>query len=376
MKTPRRIVIYRIGQLGDTIIALPSFWAIRRQFPDAHLALLSDAHADGKLMLARNVLPEQGLFDEWLSYPASMSGVNGFKLADCLMSLRRGRFDTLVYLAPCSRTPQQVRRDLLFFRAAGIRQFIGHEGFAPLPGPMNGALPFLEHEADHLLGRLRRSGIPVPERGHGDLHLALTPREQEHADAWLAGNGLLDGRTLVGIGPGTKWASKCWAEENFAALGRALLQHHEIHPVVFGGPEDVPLGKRLVEAWGRGSVAAGALSVRVAAAALKRCVLYIGNDTGTMHLAAAVGTRCVGIFSAIDWPGRWYPYGAGHTVMRHAVPCEGCWSPDCTTGTFECIRAIDVEPVLRACEQQLSLGNRAASSAGAVAPASPISTLY
>lgn len=353
MNTPKRIVVYRIGHLGDTIIALPAFWAIRRQFADAHLALLSDAHADSKLIIARSVLPERGLFDEWLSYPTDISGVNARRLLGCLSALRAGRYDTLVYLAPRTRTPKQVRRDLLFFRAAGVRQFIGHEGFAPLPGSEKGGLPFLEHEADHLLGRLRKAGIQVPERGQGKLELALTAEEQAQADAWLAGNGLLDGRPLIGIGPGTKWVSKCWAEENFAILGQELLKDSDLHPIVFGGPEDVALGHRLVHAWGRGSVAAGALGIRAAAAALQRCYLYVGNDTGTMHLAAAVGTRCVAIFSAIDWPGRWYPYGAGHLVLRHMVPCEGCGSAHCTTGTFECTRSISADAVLRRCKEQL-----------------------
>src|SRR4030067_1936763 len=113
---PRRILIYRIGQLGDTIIALPAIWAIRRHFSEAHLALLSDVHENDNYVLARSILPEQGLFDQWLSYPAKYGGTSPRGMFGLLIKLRRNKFDTLIYLAPRRRTPFQIRRDVFFLR--------------------------------------------------------------------------------------------------------------------------------------------------------------------------------------------------------------------------------------------------------------------
>jgi ADP-heptose:LPS heptosyltransferase len=129
-----------------------------------------------------------------------------------------------------------------------------------------------------------------------------------------------------------------------------MIEEFGIWPVVFGGAEDALVGDKLLEAWGRGYNAAGELSVRAAASALKLCVLYLGNDTGTMHLAAAVGTRCVAIFSARDWPGRWHPYGTDHLIFRKAIECEGCGLVECVERKNECLRRISAEEVLAGCD--------------------------
>ena len=136
----------------------------------------------------------------------------------------------------------------------------------------------------------------------------------------------------------------------------ALIAEHDVWPVTFGGPHDQATGDRLIRAWGRGYNAAGALSVRAAAAALARCALFLGNDTGPMHLAAAVGRPCVAVFSSRDWPGAWFPYGGGHRVFRTDIDCDGCMLLDCVERRMECIRAVPVEVVLQACRETLSRG--------------------
>jgi ADP-heptose:LPS heptosyltransferase len=351
----RRILVYRIGQLGDTIIALPAMWAIREHFPQAHLALLSNAYEGSPVVAARSVLPATGLFDQWLTYPTGEGRTSARSFLQLLLRLRRERFDTLVYLAPRQRTTRQVRRDLLFFRAAGIRTFIGHEGFAPLPPRADGTpLPTVEHEADHLINRLEQSGIPAPPPGERMMDLKLTPDEYEEARHWLAaGCGeAFQSRRLVGLCPGSKWPSKVWPEERFARLGERLLKEFGLFPVIFGGALDRERGERLIAYWGGGANAAGSLDVRTAAAALSCCQLYVGNDTGTMHMAAAVGTPCVATFSAQDWPGRWYPYGSGHIVLRQAVASEGCLLSVCDRD-LQCLKLIEVEDVLNACRTVL-----------------------
>src|ERR1044072_24887 len=128
MTTGRRILVYRIGHLGDTIIALPAMWALRNRFPQAHMALLSNAYKESPVVAAKSGLPATGLFDQWLTYPTGDGRTPAREFFQLWRRLRRERFDTLVYLAPRQRTPRQVRRDLMFFRAAGSRHVIAHEG--------------------------------------------------------------------------------------------------------------------------------------------------------------------------------------------------------------------------------------------------------
>lgn len=355
-KPSKRILVYRVGELGDTLISLPALWAIRAYFPNGHLALLSNVDYKSNNVGAQQVLPPGGLIDEWLSYPSTDLKTDPLNLIPLLVRLRRLAFDTLVYLAPRIRKPEAIRRDLLFFRLAGIRNVIGHLGFEPLPGKNGkGTLPKVEHEADHLLRRLSLSGVPTPPGGTARIDLDLTEAEVKHGHTWLADHvtGYPDKVMLVGFGPGSKWPSKIWPEEKFAALGRKLIGETQAVPVVFGAREDAPLARRMIQAWGRGVNAAGELTVREAAAALSRCALYVGNDTGTMHLAAAVEIPCVAIMAAIDWPGHWSPYGSGHIVLRRDVECEGCLLKVCFAEGMRCLREIEVEEVFSACKQVL-----------------------
>jgi ADP-heptose:LPS heptosyltransferase len=354
-RQPRRILFYRIGQIGDTVIALPAIWAIRRYFPKAFMALLYDQHAGRNYPQALRTLPERGLFDEFFSYQANQDGAPLGKIIKYIPQIRRRQFDTLVYLAPRFRSKRQIWRDLVFFRLSGITRFIGHRGmiaFNKLKG--EAPLPYLDHEADHLLSRLGRSGIPVPPPGQGCMDLLLTEEEMQGAREWLTNHpGLNEQRILIGMGVGSKFPEKVWPRERFAQLGRYLIDRIAGVPVIFGGPEDRELGNSLINEWRAGANAAGELTVRQAAAVLSFCRLYVGNDTGPMHLAAAVGTRCVGIFSARDFPGSWYPYGPHHIVLRSKVACEGCKLIGCHND-MACLKLISVGDVVKACDKALN----------------------
>ena len=133
-----------------------------------------------------------------------------------------------------------------------------------------------------------------------------------------------------------------------------MIREFDVWPVVFGGDEDRMVGDMLIRKWGRGYNAAGALGLRAAAAGLKRCTLFLGNDTGTMHMAAAVGVPCVAIFSSRDHPGRWYPRGERHRVFRSQIECEGCLLVECVERQNECLKRISAAEVLDACREVLA----------------------
>ena len=164
--------------------------------------------------------------------------------------------------------------------------------------------------------------------------------------------------------------AKRWPLERFGEVIQRLMERHDVWPVVFGGREDRESGDRLLAGWGRGYNAAGALSVRASAAALRQCALYLGNDTGTMHLAAAAGTPCVAVFSARDWPGAWYPYGVEQRVFRTAIECEGCYLETCVERKNECLNRISVEQVLDGCESLMAGSLDESSCAPARQPSS------
>lgn len=352
---PQNILVFRIGQIGDTIAALPSLWALRGAFPNARIFLLSEYPARETHLPPETVLPQSGLVDGFVKYPGGATVKHFYASWRQIKQLCRQGFDTLIYLAPSGRTRKQRIRDQLFFRLCGVKKFLGTQGFLRdvHPRTSDGALAPLPQEADALLHRLRLAGVDVPEAGQGCMDLRLTAAEHEHAHDWWVKNGNLQApHGWVAVCPGAKWSSKLWPAERYEEVMRRLIQRHGLLPVVIGGPEDRAVGLKLVKAWGVGSCAAGELTVRESAALMENARFYLGNDTGAMHLAAAVGKVCVSVFSAQDWPGRWHPYGPAHQVLRHDVPCSGCRQAVCDH-ELKCLRGIQVRDVYEACEAVL-----------------------
>ncbi|MFN0076482.1 MAG: glycosyltransferase family 9 protein [Prosthecobacter sp.] len=352
----QRLLIYRFGQIGDTIAALPSLWLLREQFPQAQITLLSEIPQSGGALPPELVLPPEGLIQDYLKYQSGTSPGRLIGLAKTIGLLRRSQFDAAVYLLPTIRSPRQRRRDAWFFRLAGIKQTLGFEGYPDdaFPREADGTLTPVMHEADALLSRLAASGLPEIKAGEGMMDLRITASEQGRADQWWERQ---HGRELAPRGwfavcSGSKWSSKQWPWDRYLEVGRRLIREHGLLPMIFGGGEDRELGLKLIAGWGMGLCAAGELTVRESAALLGRARFYLGNDTGVMHLAAAMGTPCVGIFSALDWPGRWHPYGRGHQVLRHHVTCAGCLLQVCRYSN-ECLTGIQVDRVVSACEAVL-----------------------
>lgn len=348
----------RIGHLGDTLVALPAFWNLRKAFPEAKITLLSNSDKKNPSYLApTSILPASGIFDEFIDYPTNVSSVEATLGALKLVaSIRKRRFDAIFYLMPRARSAKQIARDKLFFRLSGIPKVFGLDytarhslaGSIPSPTPT----PTISSESDFLLDLLDDAGLNVDRNGMNS-DLLLTDAEEKSAANFLAETAALSTQKLIAIAPGSKWESKIWFEERYAEVAKSLIDLHDVYPIVLGGPEDEERGARLIAHLGRGANAAGKLRVRESAALLRHCSLYLGNDTGTMHLAAAVGVRCVAIFAAIDYPGRWSPFGTGHKIFRRSVECEGCHTPNCFNNN-KCLREVTVEEVIEAASAILS----------------------
>ena len=361
----KRILVFRTGHLGDTLVAVPAFRALRQTFPDAEIEYLSSADQQNpQYVSARDVLPAKGLFDDWISYPNAANVMSLMRLA---MKIRLKKFDAVFYLMTRYRTARQIDRDKLFFRFGGIRNVIGAEFVKEhnLPFDIPKPVPRIEKEGDFLVRLLREQGI-IDSTLIFKSDLGLTDEERNASSEWMHSKGIGElSKPRIAVGPGSKWESKIWEEERYGFVVERLIESHDVMPVIFGGPEDKAAGDRLIARWRRGANAAGELNVRGAATALETCSLYLGNDTGTMHLAAAVETPCVAMFSAVDWAGRFEPFGDQNILFRRSVECEGCHSPVCLNREHrnKCLDLIAADGVLDACVEVLERGRVSKSSA-------------
>jgi len=352
------VLVFRIGNLGDTLVGLPAMWAVREHYADSRITVLCNARGESRYIVPTDVLDGSGICDDFLLYPTGSFERAPLRypveMMRLLMELRRRRFNVLVYLVPSRRSARQISRDRQFFRLAGIKTLIGMGTAEHLPHKTPGEpLPMVPREGDLLLARLAAAGIPVPPAGIGRTDVGLGQKDSNAVSTWLRGLPGDGDRPWISVGPGSKQPAKLWPEERFERVVDHLIRRFDVWPVVFGSEEDRRLGDRLTEAWGRGYNASGRLGVREAMMAMRRCVLHLGNDTGTMHMAAAVNVRCVAVFSSHNLPGTWYPYGEGHVVLRTAVDCEGCQRSECGDQGMRCILAIAPETVTEACAKIL-----------------------
>lgn len=352
----KNILVYRIGHLGDTIIALPAFREIKKRFPEAKITLLTNCDGKNKnYVTAKNILPEKGLFDSYITYDNSAVNIARIGVFTKLFfDLKKRKFDCLYYLSTRNRTDRQIDRDLNFFRFAGIKEIFGAEYARKnqLNFDEGKPLPEVEPEYKFLFESIDEKKSENFVKFDHDLK--LNNSETEFAEDWLkknSGDYFLNNR-IVAVAPGSKWKSKIWFEENYLELLKKLIAKHDLFPIIFGGREDYETGERILSKLKFGANSAGYFSIRESSAALKKCRFYLGNDTGTMHLAAAVGTPCVAIFAATDYRGRWYPFGEDNKIFRKTVGCEGCHTPECFN-EHECLKLVKVEEVYQACRDIL-----------------------
>jgi heptosyltransferase-3 len=351
VSAPARILVYRCGALGDTIVALPTMRALREAFPHAELVLMT-ANDGAGIVWTDEVLRDFGWFARVVTYRArelvTLPGLVGV-----LARVRAVRPDLVVYLGSDHNSALRTWRDRLFFRLAGAGRFVAASSTkVSFFGRLRRERREYPPEVDRLLDTLRRAAIPV---GPARFDLPLRAAHRERVAAMLASNGL-GGRPLVAMCPGSKQAAKRWPLERYAALGARLITDGGVDVAIIGGPDEAPAAALVTRTWpaGRFAVLAGELSVLESAEAIRGACLYVGNDTGAMHLAAAVGTPCVAIFAARE-PGRsWHPYGDAHVVLRRdEVPCANCYLTDCTVEGLRCLTAIDVDVVWNACRTKL-----------------------
>lgn len=351
MERLRSILVFRIGQLGDTLVSLPAISVIRQQHPDHRLVLLTERQpvASGYVS-SWDVLGPTGWFDDVIFYVPEQN--LGRRVLTMLSLAKRVRAlqPAMVYNLAPKRTGRQDRRDRFFFRRlAGVKEYRGGGFFLMPPKNSQDMLPRVEPEWKRLLR------VIGAKTGNTNYRLFIPVTEQEHARKLLLREGLGNGTRMLAIGPGSKMTAKMWGRDRYRELGQRLLRvYPELHLAVVGGKEDAAAGEELCAVWGhRSHNLAGRLSVYGSAAALQQCIAYIGNDAGAMHLAGMMGISCVALFSARDYPGQWEPYGTNHVILRHETECAGCMRTVCPYNN-KCLSLISIDEAEHALRRVLS----------------------
>jgi ADP-heptose:LPS heptosyltransferase len=350
-KQVKRVLIYRLGSLGDTVIAVPALHLVERTFPAARRVLLTNMQAYINAPAAFAVIDGSGLVHSSIDYPLATRSPR--QLAILWWKIARFRPQVVIYLMP-RRSEGSLARDRWFFRLAGARQVIGLPVGDLSESAYDPATLLWEREAARLLRCISSLGDGrIDDPASWDLR--LTPAEEQKGRDVLTP---LSGRPFIACGPGTKMQAKDWGQENWRALLTNLaaeLPHHGL--ALVGAKLDAEVSDYVSSEW-QGPVVnlCGLLSPRETAAVLKHAELFLGPDSGPMHLAAAYGVPCAIAFASLDRPGRWFPTGKLHRPIYHRVDCQNCRLTVCIEQKKKCILSIGVDEMFDAALQLIHQG--------------------
>jgi heptosyltransferase I len=302
---PPRILIVKLTAIGDVIHAMPVAAALREAFPGAHIGWLAEGRC-GDLLRGHPALDELLVVRRrWLKSPREVWRLRGM--------LRPRRFDVAIDL-------QGLTKSAVASWLSGAKRRIGFGGAMGREAStwLNNehVVPMRRHIVEMNLELLRPLGIASPA-----VRFRL-PRYAEQAalvERHLQQLGLSE-RFAV-INPAAGWSSKLWPPERFAVVARHLEQVHGLPVlVVWGGPDERPLAERIVGEARGSALLAPSTSLWELAELARRAALFVASDTGPLHLAAAVGTPCVGLFGPMPAE-RNGPYGTKHmTVQKMQLP--------------------------------------------------------
>lgn len=343
--TPKKnILVYRLGSLGDTIIALPSFHLVREKFPDSNIILLTNKPVASKAAPVEAILGKKNshFYNHIIHYPVGTR--NLFLLFSIIWKIRSLGIDTMVNIT-AARSKKSSVRDKIFFRLAGIKNLFGfpekEEDFHVMMDPQTGKY---EWEAKRLSRRLTELGeINLNKDAVWDLKLN---QEEIYTSKYLLHEISKKSEILV-ISTGTKLQANDWEMHNWILLMEKLsLKLPDWTLIVVGAEEESDRAEQCLTAWkGKGINLCGKTSPRVSAAVLKQARVFIGHDSGPLHLASAVGTLTVGIFSARNNAGQWFPRGDSNEIIYHKTECAGCGLLTCIEEQKKCILSISVSEV-------------------------------
>ncbi len=327
----RSVLIVRLDEIGDVVLTTPLFRELRRNLPAAHITLVVRPRA-------AELMQHCPYVNEVLAYECDTAHLRWQRFRQHLSAIRFARKHLWTRRYDLALLP---RWDVDQDHAAFVAYFSGAKwrmGYSETVGEqkqrLNSGLDHLlthpiddrasKHEVERNLTLIRALGGSVHET---QLELCTTAEDEAFAEQIFQQAGIAAAETLIALCPaGGTSPLKQWPVGRFVELGRRLPAEHGARLVFVGGPGEEALGAELERRLNARSVnLIGKTTLRQLAAVLRRCSLYVGNDTGPMHVAAAMGVPVVALFGS-SCRHRFHPWSENHQVVANELPCSPCAS--------------------------------------------------
>lgn len=334
---PKRILVVKLDHLGDVLLATPVFSNLRQAYPDAELHALTGTWS--RVVLERH--PDVNKVLEYNSPVFCRTG-RSTSLRETFRrykQLRHQKYDMLVALRSDWRaicfallrvTPKRLdRATLQVANKLGFPQFTGI------------------HETTRNLDVLQKAGVPTPIQ---TTIFSVAAEDEKWASDFLEALQIDKERPLIAIHPGSPIPIKRWMPERYAELADWLIARKRAQILFVGVEDEIPIitdiqGLMRAET----NNVAGKTSLTQLASILQTCSVFIGNDSGPMHLAAAVGIPTIGLYGPGD-PTRFGPVGTMCQTIRRKTDCPPCPETTCRFGADGCMSAIRVTDVIQTLE--------------------------
>lgn len=338
---PKRVFIMKFPHIGDTVLLTPTLKALKRAYPNAYISMAS-------WKANEFILRNNPYIDELVPFHSLNQLMNPFKLLRLVKLLQKKQFDTFLDFGQFA----QITPILAYL--AGIKNRIG---LAPLGHPREKALTkpvdyvMAKHEVECFLDIVR--GLTGESMSASSPKLFLSEECKDFAQAFMYEKGVSRKDLVIGIHPGAQWPAKRWNIEKFSQLTNEISKRYGAKIVLFAGPKE----EFLVHKFDVNSpeiIMATGYSQEKTAAILEKIDLFITNDSGFMHVAAALETPVIAIFGPSD-PVKWGPYGKQHIVIREDISCSPCniLGAMRKCDDFKCMKLIKVGSVLKAAEKKI-----------------------
>jgi len=298
----KHILIIRPCAIGDLIITLPTLHALREHFPNSSI--------------------------EIMGYPSYLELVHGRFYADAIS--RFDHPDISILFRKDAQIPNSLTKKLLKFDLviafisdkdktftqnlynSGAKKVLCHEPFPEGSGSI--------HIIDHLLNSLKLLEIPY---SNSTPYIYLTKEDLMEGENFLRINERNTGQKMIAIHPGSGSTHKCWSLANYFSIIQWLTEHPDAQIFIITGPADTVIHHHISKLSYNNICVINNQPLPKLTAVLQRCDLFIGNDSGITHLAAAVGIPTIAIFGPTD-PDVWGPKGKSVKICHHSTPCSPC----------------------------------------------------
>ena len=330
-----RILVIKLRAVGDVLLSTIVTKNLRLAFPDAHIDYLTEP-------ASVDVLKDNPFLNHVLVHDRlTMTGVKLVRL------IRRQRYDMVIDLFGNPRTALITR-----LSGAGYRVGYGFRGRTYAYNIMTEPRGASVHNTQFNLDALESIGVAIQDR---NIYFQFTADDDAYVGAFLSRAGIHQG-LLIGVNTGGGWYTKRWGLDRYAEFADRMIDSFGATIVLTWGPGQLPEVEKIQSLMKRKPFIPPETSLKQLGALLKRCHGVVSNDSGPMHIAAAVGTPVLGIYGPTS-PALQGPFGDHHvTVSKAGLDCLGCNYTKCPIG-HPCMLELSVDTVMEGMRQLLKKNN-------------------